>query len=45
MKLMLSVLMFAAAGSAQIQYTKGGEFVFPKDYRSWPFLSSGLGMT
>jgi hypothetical protein len=42
---MLSVLMFAATGSAQIQYTKGGEFVLPKDYRSWPFLSSGLGMT
>jgi len=42
---MLSVFMFAVTGSAQIQYTKGGEFFLPKDYRSWPFLSSGLGMT
>jgi hypothetical protein len=45
MKLMLSVLVFAATGSGQLQYTKSGEFVFPKDYRSWPFLSSGIGMT
>jgi hypothetical protein len=45
MKLMLSVLVFAATGSGQLQYTKSGEFVFPKDYRSWPFWSSGIGMT
>jgi hypothetical protein len=39
------MLAFASVVSAQIQYTKGGEFVLPMDYRNWPFLSSGLGMT
>jgi hypothetical protein len=26
-------------------YTSDGEFVFPQDYRTWVFLSSGIGMT
>jgi hypothetical protein len=27
------------------QYTADGRLIFPKDYRQWVFLSSGLGMT
>jgi Cytochrome P460 len=27
------------------QYTSDGQLRFPKDYREWVFLSSGLGMT
>lgn len=27
------------------QYTSDGRMIFPKDYRRWVFLSSGLGMT
>jgi hypothetical protein len=27
------------------QYTKSGALIFPSDYREWPFLTSGLGMT
>ena len=27
------------------QYTKDGDLAFPKEYRQWVFLSSGLGMT
>jgi Cytochrome P460 len=27
------------------QYAKNGDMVFPKDYREWIFLTSGLGMT
>jgi hypothetical protein len=37
-------LAVAALASAQ-QYTKDGEMVFPKDYRSWVFLSAGVNMT
>jgi cytochrome c553 len=44
-KLIFIALMQLAAASAQPQYTKDGEFVLPKDYRTWAFLSSGLGMT
>lgn len=40
----LLAIAFAATGAAQ-QYTKDGEFILPKDFRSWVFLSSGLGMT
>lgn len=45
MKIVLAVLSLAAVAFAQIRYTTGGEFVLPRDYRNWPFLSSGLGMT
>jgi hypothetical protein len=31
--------------AAAQQYTKDGELIFPQDYRSWVFLSSGIGMT
>lgn len=27
------------------RYTAGNELVFPEDYRSWPFIGAGLGMT
>ena len=27
------------------QFTADGQLIFPKDYRQWIFLSSGLGMT
>ena len=33
-----------AAGDGP-QYTSDGQLRFPKDYREWVFLSSGLGMT
>ncbi len=34
----------AAAGD-QIAYTADGKIVFPKDYRSWVYLTSGLAMS
>jgi hypothetical protein len=43
-KAVLLALALIAGASAQ-EYTKDGELVFPKDYRSWVFLSSGIGMT
>ena len=43
-KLVATTLALAATCVAQ-QYTKNGELVFPKDYRQWPFLSSGIGMS
>lgn len=40
------LLMMAAFGGAQAQqYTKGGEFILPKDYRHWDFLSSSVAMS
>lgn len=30
--------------SAKPQYTKEGELVLPADYRTWTFVSSGIGM-
>lgn len=47
------VLALAAVGAAYAQrhstdspqYTKGGELVFPKDYRNWSFLSSSVAMS
>jgi len=41
-------ILCAVAGAAQQytpQYTKDGELLMPKDYRSWVFLTAGLGMT
>ena len=35
----------AFAMAANPEFTAGGELQFPKDYREWIFLSSGLGMT
>jgi hypothetical protein len=43
-RVVLLALAFAGTGAAQ-QYTKDGELILPKDFRSWVFLSSGLGMT
>jgi cytochrome P460 len=31
--------------TADLQYDKEGRMLFPKDYRGWTFLTSGLGMT
>jgi cytochrome P460 len=42
------VLVMRAAGEAMDdgpQFTADGQMRFPKDYREWVFLSSGLGMT
>ncbi|HTA43603.1 MAG TPA: cytochrome P460 family protein [Bryobacteraceae bacterium] len=36
-------LILAAAATAQT-YTKNGEMLLPKDYRSWDFLTSSLGL-
>ncbi len=44
MKPLALVFLFAAASAAQ-QYTSQGDLEFPKDYREWIFLSSGIGMT
>ncbi|HEY3453610.1 MAG TPA: cytochrome P460 family protein [Bryobacteraceae bacterium] len=44
----LFVTLAVAAGQAADdgpQYTADGQLLFPKDYREWVFLSSGLGMT
>jgi hypothetical protein len=41
---MLIGLLLTGVAIAQ-QYTKEGALVFPKDYRSWVFLSSVIGMT
>ena len=34
-----------AAATDGPQYTPDGQMSFPRDYRQWVFLSSGLGMT
>jgi len=40
------VFAMAAAGAADgPEYTSDGRMNFPRDYRQWVFLSSGLGMT
>jgi hypothetical protein len=43
-KAVLIALALAGCAAAQ-EYTKDGELIFPKDYRTWVFLSSGIGMT
>lgn len=41
-----TALLLALTGiAAAQQYTKDAELIFPADYRSWVFLSSGIGMT
>jgi hypothetical protein len=35
----------AAAGEPQLAYTSDGKIVFPKDYRSWVYLTTGLAMS
>lgn len=40
---LLAQLLPGASDTAR--FTKSGEVMFPADYRSWVFLSSGLGMT
>jgi hypothetical protein len=43
---MLAVLSMAAqTNSEPPMFTSDGQLIFPKDYREWIYLSSGLGMT
>lgn len=43
---LLACLLFAAAPLASAPtYTDKGELVLPANYRTWPFLGSGLGLT
>jgi len=41
----LSLMLLLAASSVAQKYTAQGELILPGDYRSWIFLSSGIGMT
>jgi hypothetical protein len=42
----LAVLSMAAqTNSEPPMFTSDGQLIFPKDYREWVYLSSGLGMT
>jgi hypothetical protein len=43
-EIVLMALAFAATAAAQ-QYTNAGEFILPRDFRNWVYLSSGIGMT
>ena len=50
MKNIALLILAALALAAQTtpdgpQFTSDGQLIFPKDYRQWIFLSSGLGMT
>jgi hypothetical protein len=47
MRWLISIALGAsmAAASGLPQFNEQGELLFPEDYRSWVFLSSGLGMT
>jgi hypothetical protein len=40
-----SFALVAQTGVDGPQFTADGQLTFPKDYRQWTFLSSGLGMT
>jgi hypothetical protein len=42
--LLLTASIVMAAGDGP-QYTSDGRMEYPRDYRQWVFLSSGLGMT
>jgi hypothetical protein len=44
MKRSIALALILAGSAAAQQYTKDGEFVLPKDYREWIFLSSGIAM-
>jgi hypothetical protein len=41
---LVSALLLAQS-TAPLQYTRDSKMVFPKDYREWIYLSSGLGMS
>jgi len=45
--MLASLAMFAADGASGDgpQYSNGGRFLRPQNYREWIYLSSGLGMT
>ena len=47
--IVVAMLAASAAPRAQtpqtVAFTSDGKLVFPKDYREWVFLSSGLGMS
>ncbi len=40
-----ALTMTAQTASEALRYSSNGELAFPKDYRQWIYLSSGLGMT
>jgi hypothetical protein len=44
-RILIAVLLVAAAWAQEPQFTKDGRLMRPADYREWIFLSSGLGMT
>jgi len=41
------VALFAmqASSTAEVRYAQDGAFLFPQDYRTWTFVTSGLGMS
>jgi hypothetical protein len=44
----MSFLLFGAepnGGKGDPAYTKDGKLIFPADYRTWTFVTSGVGMT
>src|ERR1700759_5245380 len=49
--LALAAVLLSTAGKSSNgtdsspQFTSDGKLLYPKDYREWVFLSSGLGMT
>jgi hypothetical protein len=43
--LLLTAAILSAAGGDGPQFTSDGRMEYPRDYREWVFLSSGLGMT
>ncbi len=43
--ILLAAAMVVAAAADGPQYTADGRMEYPRDYRQWVFLSSGLGMT
>ena len=40
-----SLLLFGADSGGEPAYTKDGHLMFPSGYRTWTFVTSGLGMT
>jgi hypothetical protein len=38
-------MLAQAVFGKDLEYTKDGKMIFPKNYRDWTFLTAGLGMT
>jgi hypothetical protein len=45
MKRLFALPLLCATIAMAQEYTKDGELLVPKDYRSWIFLTSGIGMS